>query len=220
MPAYAEEVDEAEKEGVRLEVLVAPVEVVTKDGKVVGLKCQKMALGAFDRTGRRRPEGMGGGEFVAECDQVIAAIGQILDPKEIQDGFGLRTTKSGFIEADPVTGQSSVPWVFAGGDAALGPSSVAEAVGSGEKAAVGIDKYLTGQEHAFWRTDSQVNTFFDPEAEPVEAPRQQIRLTPVKKRRHNFDEVELPWSEAVCIREAKRCLRCDYRDKETAQSRT
>jgi NADH-quinone oxidoreductase subunit F len=219
MPAYAEEVDEAEKEGVRLEVLVAPAEVLAQEGKVVGLKCQKMALGGFDKTGRRRPEAMGGGEFVAECDQVIAAIGQTLDAKEIQDGLGLRTTKSGFVEADPVTCQSSVPWVFAGGDAALGPSSVAEAVGSGEKAAVGIDKYLTGQEHAFWRTDTQIDTFFDPEAEPIEMPRQQIRLTPVKKRRHNFDEVELPWSEGVCIREAKRCLRCDYRDEEKAESR-
>jgi NADH-quinone oxidoreductase subunit F len=90
---------------------------------------------------------------------------------------------------------------------------VAEAVAAGEKAAVGIDTYLTGENHAFWRDDKELDTFFDPEADPVERPRAEMRLIPIKKRARSFAEIELPWRENVAIREAERCLRCDYRDE-------
>jgi len=91
-----------------------------------------------------------------------------------------------------------------------GPSSVVEAVAAGERAAVGIDRFLTGTDHAFWRDLQEVDTFFDPNASPVDAPREQLPLIPVERRRNNFDEVEQPWREAVAIRQAQRCLRCDY----------
>ena len=94
-----------------------------------------------------------------------------------------------------------------------GPASVADAVGAGERAAVGIDQYLSGENHAFWREEHELDTFFDPEADPVEYPRAAMRMLAVKKRMNNFDEVELSWRETVALREAKRCLRCDYRDE-------
>jgi len=144
---------------------------------------------------------------------VIAAIGQRLNPQEILDGVEVKLTRNNFLLTDRITGQTSVAWLFAGGDATLGPSSVADAVGCGERAAVGIDQYLTGENHAFWREDKPVDTFFDPEADPLEYPRAPMRLIPVTKRRHNFDEVELPFTEDVAVHEAKRCLRCDYRRK-------
>jgi NADH-quinone oxidoreductase subunit F len=211
MPAYAEEVEEAEREGVVLKFLVAPVEILTKDDKVVGVKCRQMKLGEFDRSGRRHPEPSPENDFVLDADQVIAAIGQNLDPKEILNGTELKLTRNNFILTNRLTGQTSVEWIFAGGDATMGPSSVADAVACGERAAVGIDQYLTGENHAFWREDSLVDTFFDPEADPVEYPRAKMRLIPVAKRRNNFDEVELPFNEDVAVAEAKRCLRCDYR---------
>ena len=210
MPAYAEEIDEAEREGVRLRLLVAPVEVVVADGKVAGVKCSRMALGEFDRSGRRRPEAVAEDIFSLDADQIIAAIGQRLDPGEILDGTAPELTRRHFIAADPLTGQTSVEWVFAGGDAAVGPSSVAQAVGGGERAAVGIDQYLTGEAHAFWREEQELGIFFDPEADPVEYPRAAMRLIPVNRRRHNFDEVEMPFTETVALREARRCLRCEY----------
>jgi NADH-quinone oxidoreductase subunit F len=213
MPAYAEEVEEAEREGVRLEFLVAPEEIVAENGTVTGVRCCRMALGAFDRSGRRRPTDSGEPRFVVESDQVIAAIGQVLDPAETLDGTDLNFTKRNFIEVNPTTGQTSVEWIFAGGDAVTGPASVADAVGAGERAAVGIDMYLTGQDHAFWREEKQLDTFFDPAADPVEYARAKTRLLPVSRRRKGFDEVELPWHEVVALREAKRCLRCDYRDE-------
>ena len=111
-----------------------------------------------------------------------------------------------------MTGKTSVPWIFSGGDAALGPSSVADAVGSGERAAVAIDQMLTGQFNAFWRAELKKDTYFDPDADPEIYPRAKIRLAPVAKRRTSFAEVELPWSESIAVKEAKRCLRCDYRE--------
>ncbi len=210
MPAYEEEVEEAEHEGIELRVLTAPIEIVSRNGKVSGVKCRQMVLGEFDRSGRRRPVA-GQEEFIVPCDQVIAGIGQALETKEILTGCDLKLNKNGFIEVNPATMQSSVDWIFAGGDAVLGPASVVEAISAGEKAAVGIDKFFTGEEHAFWREYKPVDTAFDPAADPVQYPRAKSQLLPVKKRKNNFQEVELPWSDGVARREALRCLRCDYR---------
>jgi NADH-quinone oxidoreductase subunit F len=103
-----------------------------------------------------------------------------------------------------------VDWIFAGGDATTGPASVVEAVGAGEKAAVAIDKYLTGEEHAFWRTEVAVDTYFDPEADPTATPRAKVVCLDPEARACTFDEVELSWSLDTACAEAKRCLRCDY----------
>jgi NADH-quinone oxidoreductase subunit F len=209
MPAYREEIEEALHEGVKLQLLTAPVAVVSEGGQVTGVRCKPMRLGQFDRSGRRRPE-EGGEAFVIPADHVLVAIGQQLDTQRFCDEVALQTRGGGFILADPVTGQTSEKWVFAGGDAVTGPSSVVEAVAAGERAAVGIDRYLTGQDHAFWREMHEVDTFFDPEAPPSDEPREQLPLIPVERRCSNFDEVEQPWREAMAVRQAQRCLRCDY----------
>lgn len=213
MPAYKEEIEEAVNEGVILKMLVAPLEILTENGKVIGVKCQHMWLGEYDRSGRRRPEAKSGEEpFIEEADQVIAAIGQTVDLKRYLDGLDVKLTPSGFLWTDPLYGQTSIEWLFAGGDISSGPSSVAEAIGAGERAAVGIDKYLTGEEHAFWREPFMVDTEFDPESDPVDFPRAKMKLLPVEKRIHNFNEVEIPFTETLAVREARRCLRCDYRE--------
>ena len=121
--------------------------------------------------------------------------------------------KDGFVEIDPVTGQTSIPGIYAGGDAVLGPASVVDAISAGERAAIGIDMQFTGANHAFWRMQKNVDTFFDPNDDPVQYSRAKMQLLPVKKRKNNFQEVELPWADAVAVREAKRCLRCDYRQE-------
>jgi len=217
MPAWAEEVDEAMHEGVRLEFLTAPAEIIVKGGKAAGIRCSKMELGEFDRSGRRRPKEKAGETFVVEADQVVAAIGQALDTGSILNGTGLKVTRNNFLEVNPVNGQTSVEWVFAGGDAATGPASIIDAVSAGERAAVGMDRYLTGEEHAFWRKEQDVDTFFDPDAEPVMYAKARTRVVPPARRR-GFEEVELPLAMKDAIREAKRCLRCDYRCKEEPQA--
>jgi NADH-quinone oxidoreductase subunit F len=209
MPAYEEEIEEAEHEGVTLRLLTAPIEVVVEGRKVAGLKCMPMRLGEFDRTGRRRPE-QAGDAFILKADQVLVAVGQTLDLKKLCNDTTFQTRGREFLHADPVTGQTSEKWIFAGGDMVSGPSSVVEAVAAGERAAVGIDLYLTGKNHAFWRETKPVDTHFDPDADPLDVPRERLHLISVERRRHNFDEVEQSWPEAVAIRQAKRCLRCDY----------
>ena len=212
MPAYREEVEEALREGVKFEFLAAPMEVVLEEGRATGVWCTRMELGEFDRSGRRQPKERIGDEFEVAADQVIGAVGQALQPEEFVDGTGLMLGRTRFIEANPVTGQTSVEWVFAGGDAVTGPASVIGAVAAGEQAAVGIDQYLTGNSHAFWRGEKTVDTAFDPEADPVAYDRADPRTVPVNRRKHNFREVELSLSVTAALREAKRCLRCDYRE--------
>jgi len=212
MPAYAEEIEEAEHEGVAIKVLTAPVEIVARDGRAAGVRCQAMTLGEFDRSGRRRPTTAAEQPFVVPADQVITAIGQRLEPAALLDGLPVTLTRDGFIAIDPLTGRTSVDWLYCGGDAALGPSSVVEAVAGGERAAVAIDAQLTGAEHAFWRRDKECDAPFNPAAEPAKTPRARLELLPVERRRQNFNEVEQPWTAAIATCEAKRCLRCDYRE--------
>ncbi|POR03931.1 hydrogenase [Alkalispirochaeta sphaeroplastigenens] len=220
MPAYAEEISEALHEGVRLRCLAQPVSIATgKDGKIESLRCSPMALGAFDRSGRRRPTSSGSEPFTLKTDQVIVAIGQKLSVEPLLGGLEVELTDQGFLKADPSTGQTSVPWLFAGGDAASGPASVVWAIAAGERAARGMDILLTGEDHAFWREEHAPDTTFDPDADPVEYPREPVATIPVERRRGSFDEVELPWNELVALRQCQRCLRCDY-GKVTVQQET
>ncbi|HHN46342.1 MAG TPA: hydrogenase [Planctomycetes bacterium] len=212
MPAYAAEVEEAEKEGVGFMFLLAPEEIVVKDGRAAGVRCRKMALGDFDRSGRRRPRDSGEGDIVVDADLVIAAVGQALDAGEALDTVRL-ALKNSYISVNPLNNQTSVDWIFAGGDAVTGPASVVEAVAAGEKAAAGIDRYLSGADRAFWRKEKEVDTFFDPAADPMSCGRAEVKMLPLSSRRRNFREVELAWNEALALRQAKRCLRCDYREQ-------
>ena len=82
--------------------------------------------------------------------------------------------------------------------------------GRGERAAVGIDLFLTGSKHDFWRKEKHNDSFFDPEADPAKYPRTHMVMLSAGRRRYNFDEVELVWPEGEAIRQARRCLRCDY----------
>jgi NADH-quinone oxidoreductase subunit F len=217
MPAFAEEVEEAEREGVKFEFLAAPLELTRKGEKLVSVKFRTMDLGDFDRTGRRKPVAKGENDFALPADMVIAAIGQKLVPSAIFDGVAPKQNEREYISADPVTGRTSVDWVFAGGDAVSGPSSVVEAIAAGERAAAGIDKYLTGESHATWRTYTTADTFFDPDADPVLADRPGVKLIPVSKRMDSFTEVETTLPCRAALAESKRCLRCDYREQPAAE---
>jgi NADH-quinone oxidoreductase subunit F len=209
MPAYAEEIEQARQEGVTLRTLTSPEQVVVRDGEVAGLKCHRMKLGEYDRSGRRRPMDSGD-ELTIEADQVILAVGQTLNALDLFGDVRLEMNADGTVKTDETTGQTTVPWIFAGGDAATGPASVVDAVAGGERAAAGMDRMLTGEAHAFWRTEANVDTAFDPEADPSPTERQPLVLLAAERRRNNFDEVEQPWTELDVVRQAQRCLRCDY----------
>ncbi|NLV71886.1 MAG: FAD-dependent oxidoreductase, partial [Actinobacteria bacterium] len=171
MPAWAEEIIAADEEGISVLPLTTPKEVLRgADGKVTGVLCQQMALGDYDKSGRRRPVAGRNPDFTVPCDQVIAAVGQALDAQRLVGELPVEL-RNGWFKVDRATGATSVDWIFAGGDAATGPASVVEAVGAGERAAAAMDRYLTGEDHAFWRRPVVVDTYFDPDADPVETER-------------------------------------------------
>jgi NADH-quinone oxidoreductase subunit F len=209
MPAYKIEVNEAIDEGVEIIALTNPKEISVNNGKVTGVTCDKMILGEYDASGRRRPVSKQENIHI-DCDQVIFAIGQSVNADKLCQGTDLKFTNKNYIVIDPYTGQSKNPWIFAAGDVASGPLTVIEAIAGGEKAAAGIDEYLTGENHAFWRKERVNDAHFDPDADPVMENRKALPLLELQRRKNNFDEVEHTFTENDAILQAKRCLRCDY----------
>jgi len=144
MPARIEEVEHAEEEGVKFELLTSPVRILSNEnGWVTGMECIRYKLGEPDESGRRRPVPIEGSEFTMEVDTVVIAIGQGPNPLVPKTTEGLETTKRGNIVADLETGQTSKKGVFAGGDVVTGAATVIMAMGAGKKAARAIHEYLS-----------------------------------------------------------------------------
>ena len=149
LPARAEEVRHAEEEGVRFEFLRAPLEILGDDRKrVTGVRCLRMELGEPDASGRRRPVAVPGSEYTIPADVIIVAIGNSPNPLIAKSTPLLKTTREGGIEADPGTGATSMPGVYAGGDIVTGAATVIEAMGAGKRSALAINEYLKGKRRA------------------------------------------------------------------------
>jgi len=144
MPARLEEVRHAREEGVDFRFLVDPVEFLGDDeGWLRGVRLQSMELGEPGPDGRRRPVPIEGSEEGVRVDVAIVAAGNAPNPMLRASSPQLRHTSRGTIEADPVTGQTSIPGVFAGGDIVTGGATVILAMGAGRRAAAAIEEYLT-----------------------------------------------------------------------------
>lgn len=207
MPAAPYEVAAAEAEGVNLTFLVAPSRVLEEDGRVAGIECIHMQLGEPDSSGRRRPVPIPGSEFAIDADTVIAAIGQNVDA----EGLGVERTRWGSVAVDPLTLETSLPGVFAGGDAVLGPASVVDAVGAGIQAADSIHRYLRSLDmrdgrRTSWPQPEDINV--EPYSEVRYARRAQLPELAVAERVGNFLEVEQGLTIEQAIAEAQRCLNC------------
>jgi glutamate synthase (NADPH/NADH) small chain len=152
MPASKEEVRHLEEEGVRIEFLAAPVKIhADASGKLTGLECVRMGLGEPDASGRRRPVEQAGSNFIIEADAVIPAISQTVQ-HEADRGTDLKLESWGTYTVNPRTLQTSVPWVFAGGDDVLGPQTAAKAVYQGRVAAESMQRYMEGKDLEEGRT--------------------------------------------------------------------
>ena len=212
MPAWEEEIQAAEAEGVKISYLSAPQEVLATDGKVTGLRCIRMELGETDSSGRRRPVPIPGSEYEIEIDQLIPAIGQRPDLSALKDLTGLSFSRWGTIEVDPVTYSTEREGVFAGGDFQTGPWIAIGAIAAGREAAESIVRYLDGQDMAEGRKpiskEGQEYRLI-PENEPKRA-RAKMPELEVEEREGNFKEVELGYDEDKGKDEAHRCLNCGY----------
>ena len=144
MPARVEEVEHAKEEGVKFEFLTNPTQIIGDKSGVKQMECIKMELGEPDESGRRRPVPIEGSEFKINVDIVIVAIGNSPNPLIPQTVKGLKTEKWGGIIVNE-EGQSSIPYIFAGGDIVTGAATVIEAMGAGKRAARAMDKYLSNK---------------------------------------------------------------------------
>ena len=143
LPARAEEVEHAEEEGITFRLLTNPVEILgDENGFVTGIRCDTMALGEPDESGRRRPEVVPGAQFTLDCDAVIMAIGTTPNPLLHRTTAGLAADRRGRRTTEEGSCRTSLPGVFAGGDAVTGAATVILAMGAGRRAAQEIDEYL------------------------------------------------------------------------------
>ncbi len=143
MPARVEEVHHAKEEGIIFHLLVNPTEILgTDDGYVSGMRLIKMELGEPDSSGRRRPVPVEGSEYDIELDAVVVAIGQSPNPLMRTSTPGLATQKWGGIIVDEETCATSIPGVYAGGDAVSGAATVILAMGAGKTAAKAMYEYM------------------------------------------------------------------------------
>jgi NADPH-dependent glutamate synthase beta subunit-like oxidoreductase/NAD-dependent dihydropyrimidine dehydrogenase PreA subunit len=209
IPAAREEIEEAEKEGIRLHTRFGPKRIVGKDGQVSGVELVRCSR-VFDENRRFNPQFIEGSEEIVSCDTVVLAIGQAADLSWIRADDNLKLTPRGTIQTDPVTLATSRPDVFAGGDLAFGPRIIITAVAEGQRAARSIAKYLTGCRPEVPR---QVRVTVYP-AEDYRMPPDYEKMTrrppptlPLD-RRIGIAEVEEPYPESAASVQALRCLKC------------
>jgi formate dehydrogenase major subunit len=213
MPCLMEEVEAAEAEGVRVELLASPIRVERAGDHRLVVTCQRMELGAPDASGRREPVPVPGLEFVVDCATVIAAIGQTVE-RAVAEAEGLRVSGWG-IAADERTLATNLPGVFAGGDAVVGADLAVRAVAAGRLAAVSIDQFLRGEVptgEAFVRSialrpmdDLERAALF---REIERSPRVTVPERPPIERLGDFGEVHAGLPPDTARREALRCLTC------------
>lgn len=211
MPAEQIEIDESREEGVIYKFLTNPAEIIGENGKVKEIKLQVMELGEPDESGRRRPVPVPGKFEVLPVTCVIAAIGQ----KANVAGFeSVELNRKGIIAADETSYRTSVEGVFAVGDATNKGASIAiEAIGEARRCAKVVDLYLNGVDVPYHKTYLSVKDV-SPEyfEDYIKLPRTKMNVRPPEERKHDFQEINLGFTEAQARAEAARCLDCGCHD--------
>ena len=213
MPALQHEIDAALEEGIKLYTLVSPVKIKSEKGKLTGVEFIKNKLGEVDSSGRRNPQAIKGSEYFVPLDNLIVTIGDTPDVGYISY-MGIDVNKWGTLIINEETLETNRPGVFAGGDVVTGPNTVVEAIAAGKRAAIMIDRYLSGEELSK-PLDRKMPTIYVPPKEVVEEESEEemkrIKLPTisVERRKSTLEEVEKTLSEESAIYEASRCMRCD-----------
>jgi heterodisulfide reductase subunit A-like polyferredoxin len=205
MPAWDYEIEEALEEGVKIVNSLGPLRFIGEKGKVSEVEFKECTT-VFDENGRFSPQYDDCKLTMFETDTVIVAIGQTG-----QTGFaekeGITLTRPGGLQADPVTLQTPIDWVFAGGDAYYGPKSVVDAVASGKTAAESMHRFINGLD----LKEDREKTWDYEKPEINNVPRLE-RVKPAKisaaEREGNFKEVSLSLAKDLIDQEAARCLSC------------
>jgi heterodisulfide reductase subunit A len=210
MPCFEPEIEEAVEEGVEILVLRNPVRYIGENGHIKQIQLTKMRLGEKDASGRRSAEPVKGSEYTEDVDFVVEAIGLRPDTKAF--GGQLDLNKNGTIRTDAKTLQTSVEYIFAGGDTVTGPTTLIEAAGQGKKAAFYMDKWLRGLNMPDYEDgdklcaiDKQIviNRFKGEKCQQVKN-----AVIPLEERARSWEEVEKTFTEEEMKSSASRCLDC------------
>ena len=215
MPAFAEEIEAADEEGIKIETLVTPTKVITENGRLSGLECVRNELGEIDSSGRRRPVPIKNTEYVIELDTLVVAIGEdsgidAIGPARLSR---IETTRWNTVKTNPATLATNREGVFAAGDVVTGPNTVIEAIADGKKAAVIIDRFIRNLELVQPAEPCLPKVYVEPvelsEEEKQPSGRADTPRAPAEWRKRNLAEVEVSLSIDEATHEARRCLRCD-----------
>ncbi len=209
MPAFVDEIKEAEDEGISIHNCWGPFEMAPQEesGKIRGV-CFNRCVCVFDENGKFSPKFDDQCSMGIAADTVIVAIGQRIDPLVWDSLTGLAKSSRGTIQVDEITYQTNIEGVFAAGDAVTGPATVVSAVAAGKEAAESISRYLNGKDMKEGRPRKfPENPQYPPIADSRRAPRAKTPILPVENRQ-GFQEVELALPEEEARREAARCLNC------------
>jgi putative selenate reductase YgfK subunit len=213
MPADIEEVEQAEEEGIRFSFLTIPIEITGENKKLSGLKCLRADLVAKEGSNRKIPVPMLGSDFLMDVDAVISAIGQRVDHECMESVSELKWSRRTTIDVNMASMETSIPGIFAAGDAVTGPATVVEAIGGGKKAAEAIYRYLSGIPQPKMPPlpirRKRVDWLEVPAVTKMVLKRPEMPLLNIERRRTTFQQVELGYSENQAREEARRCLRCD-----------
>jgi NADH-quinone oxidoreductase subunit F len=215
MPAFTEEIEAADQEGIEIKTLISPTRIITTNGVFSGLECIKNELGDTDSSGRRKPVPLERTEHILKLDTLIVAISEDSGVDSIGPARSskIEITDWNTIKVDENTLLTSRQGVFAAGDVVTGPNTVIDAIAAGKKAVMMIDHYIKGEkldQPAELKLPQiyiePVNSESDKTLSPVrvETPRASVEW-----RKRNFAEVEVSLSIEEATIEAKRCLRCD-----------
>ena len=221
MPADKVEIEEAEEEGVTLRLLSSPSEIID-DGTLQALECHKMKLGEPDASGRPRPIPIDGEDFRIECTDILVAIGQSPDMKGLGDLMGLKVSDWGTFAVDPITKETNVPGLFAGGDCVTGPNIVVTAMREGLEAAISIDRYCQGTDLAENRAQEYTFEGTVTANKNIELTKEQVKLPhiPLGTERYSFTEVVTGYNPELAREEAFRCVNCILPDEEARHKAT
>jgi NADPH-dependent glutamate synthase beta subunit-like oxidoreductase/NAD-dependent dihydropyrimidine dehydrogenase PreA subunit len=209
MTAVKEEVDEAVKEGIPIDYNVTVKEILGDGTNVTGVRCQRVKNVTFESDGKINMEYVEGSEFDIKADRVIIAIGQRPN-SSVLNIRNLTIGKSATITVDPLTMETSIPGIFAGGDAVTGSNNVVSAMAAGLKAAESIDRFLKGHNLEKGRSlegPAPVEVNLE-ERKPVSYKRTQMPSLSLARRKANYEETNLGLAPENATRESERCLNC------------
>ena len=208
MPAYKEEVKATLAENIKIRNSWGPKRILGETA-VTGVEFKRCTR-VFDDKKRFNPAFDENDVITVKADQIIIAIGQAIDEQLV--GHIYVQSERGCFKADPVTGQTSMEDVFAGGDNASGPASVIEAIAAGKRVAESIERYLNDKDLLANRFEDTINPIPEELLPSTEKVEKKARVNPEElspaKRLRNFEEVEKGLTEAQALAEAERCLNC------------